>query len=538
MATPPLLKRVDVFISSPSDVGEEREAIKWAAEYLNRVMFIDEGYLLRPLEYLELVPPEMGQPAQVIVDRYLHEPDQCYLLVCVLWGRMGTPFTHPVTKQTYQSGTEYEFTKAYEAHKQSGKPLLLLYRRDPTGADDLEQQLKVKALFERVTAAGAELIGLYRQYASVDEFRKIVVQHIVQVLHAHPPEDTPATVQRPPMIEEERRLDTAIPKTARVKQPTEFWVQLCVPSSPGFRDQLPEERTSEFELSQKDIGSQSLGIVFPTDVAGLPEPTVLHVEVIAPDFEIASPRIALKVIHGRDSARLLFSLVPTAERAKSIVHVHVKQHMPEGVEVLVTAAALYVKTVSEEVASPVWSLFQSPLRTIRSLSSVVPEPDYLAFRFVGYGRRMEAKIEGSCLEAGASLFIAVERPPDRDKEPELLMRLLDMKVGSSDRIDTIFNVGEMGLKFAHIPEPWLPPALRKVKGVWFFRINREQQQKEWQFVERSRTLAIRFNENLVVGKIDRQEVITLRLASGMVQFKLILYVFGAGEMSQTPRARV
>ena len=295
MAATPLLKRIDIFISSPSDVGVERETIKWAAEYLNRLMFIREGYLLWPLEYLELVPPEMGQPAQVIVNRYLHEPDQCYLLICVLWRRMGTPFTHPVTKQTYQSGTEYEFTKAYEAHKQSGKPLLLLYRRNPADADDWEQQQKVEAFFEQITAAGGELLGLYRQYASPDEFRDLILQHITHVLHAHPPQDTPATVLRPPMIEEERRLDTALPKTARVKQPAELWVQLCVPSSPGFRDQLAEERTSEFELSQEDIGSQSLGVVFPTDAAGLPEPTGLQVEVVAPDFQIPSPRMTLKV---------------------------------------------------------------------------------------------------------------------------------------------------------------------------------------------------------------------------------------------------
>jgi HEAT repeat protein len=367
MVATPLLKRIDIFISSPGDVSAERDAIKWAVEFLNRLTFIRNGYLLWPLEYSELVPPEMGQPAQLVVNRYLHEPDQCYLLICVLWQRMGTPFTHPVTKQTYQSGTEYEFTKAYEAHKLRGRPLLLLYRREPADAEDEEQQLKVKAFFERITAAGADLVGLYRQYASLDEFKTLIVQHIKHVLCAHPPGDTAATVQRPALIEEERRLDTAMPKAVRVKQPTELWVQLCVPSSPGFRDQLAEERTSEFELRQDDIGSQSLAVVFPSDTAGVPEPTILHVEVVAPDFEIRSPRVALKVVHGRDSACLLFNLVPTVERAKSIVHVHVKQLMPEGVEVLVTAAALYVKAVSGEVASPIWSLLRSPLRTVRSL---------------------------------------------------------------------------------------------------------------------------------------------------------------------------
>jgi hypothetical protein len=536
MVTTPLLKRIDIFISSPSDVGDERETIKWAAEYLNRLIFINKGYLLLPLEYLELVPPEMGQPAQEIVNRYLDEPDQCYLLICVLWRRMGTPFTHPVTRQTYQSGTEYEFTKAYEAHKQSGKPLILLYRRDPADADDLEQQQKVKAFFEQVTAADSKLVGLYRRYTSLDEFRALIVRHIAQVLHAHPPQDTAATVRRPPMIEEERRLDTAMPKTARVKQPTEIWVQLCIPSSPGFRDRLPEERTSEFELSREDIGSQSLGVVFPTDAAGLPEPTVLHVEVVAPDFEIASPRIALKVLHGRDTARLLFSLVPTTERARSIVHVHVKQHMPEGVEVLVTAAALYVKTVSEEVASPGWSLFRSPLPTIWSQLSVVPEPDYQASPFVGHGRCMQVAMERSWLHQNAALFIGVESPLESETCVEL-MRQLDMKVGSSDRIETNYRTGTIGLRFSYVTDRDLPPALPRDKELTYFRIDPEQQQYEWQFVAQSLTLAIRFNEIRIVGNIDRQEIVNLRLASVM-GFRFKLYVLGAGETSRTPRAHV
>ena len=372
MTAIPLLMKVDIFISSPSDVGPERNAIKWAIEFLNRAMFIAEGYLLFPLAYEELVPPLMGQPAQIIVDHYMLEPDQCYMLICVLWTRMGTSFTHPRTNQEYQSGTDYEFTKAYEANKRTGKPLVLLYRRELGNADtgDLAQREKVATFFGRFGSGGGDFAGLYQRYSSLEEFRDLVLRNVVEVMHRHPPEGTLGSVERPAMIEEERRLDAAIPKSAQVHQPTELWVQLCVPNSPGFRSELPKERISELELSQKDISEQSLGVAFPVDPkTGLPKSTVLSVEVVAPDFELRTPQMTLEVVHGRDSARLLFSMVPKTERAKSIVHVHVKQRMPEGVEVVIASAALFTEIVTAETISPVWSVIRYPLRTLQSLLS-------------------------------------------------------------------------------------------------------------------------------------------------------------------------
>src|SRR5262249_47675941 len=119
--------------------------------------------------------------------------------------------------------------------------------------------------FGRFGSGGGDFAGLYQRYSSLEEFRGLVLRNIVEVMHRHPPEGTLGSVKRPAMIEEERRLDAAIPKSARVYRPTELWVQLCVPNSPGFRSELPKERISELELSQKDISEQSLGVAFPVD---------------------------------------------------------------------------------------------------------------------------------------------------------------------------------------------------------------------------------------------------------------------------------
>lgn len=156
---------------------------------------------------------------------------------------------------------------------------------------------------------------------------------------------------------------------------------------------------------------------------------------------------------------------------------------------------------------------------------IVPEPDYQERPFVGHGLRMQVSMERAWLDHSAEMFIGVHSPLDPEPCVELL-RQLDMKVGSSDRIETIYRMGDIGLTFSHVPERELPSTLPRDKGLTFFQINREQQQNEWQFVEKSLTLAIRFNENRIVGNIDRQEVVTLRLTTEM-PFRFKLYILSA-----------
>ena len=156
------------------------------------------------------------------------------------------------------------------------------------------------------------------------------------------------------------------------------------------------------------------------------------------------------------------------------------------------------------------------------LLSIVPEPDYQERPFVGHGLRMQVALERSWLDERAEMYIGVQSP----MEPEAcvdLMRQLDMKVGSSERVETIYRMGDVGLRFAHVPTSLLPQALPRPQGLTYFQISREQQQGDWQYAEKSLSLAIRFNEKLIVGSIDRQEVVTLRLTSEM-PFRFTLFV--------------
>jgi type VI secretion system protein ImpJ len=163
------------------------------------------------------------------------------------------------------------------------------------------------------------------------------------------------------------------------------------------------------------------------------------------------------------------------------------------------------------------------------LLSIVPEPDYHERPFIGNGLRMQVSLERAWLDKNSQFYIGVRSPLEPDACVELMgHRGIDMKVGSSDRIETIYRMGDLGLRFSHVPGPSLPQALPRDRGLTYFEINREQQQNEWQYVDRSLTLAIRFNESKVVGNVDGQEIINLRLASEM-PFRFALYLLGSGK---------
>jgi type VI secretion system protein ImpJ len=99
---------------------------------------------------------------------------------------------------------------------------------------------------------------------------------------------------------------------------------------------------------------------------------------------------------------------------------------------------------------------------------------------------------------------------------------LDMKIGSSDRVDEIFRLGQAGLRFAHSPRP--PRALPSVAGLTYFQVSRDSQLEEWQNVQKSLTLAIRLNENRIVGNIQGQRVLTIKTGGQTTTLQFTLYL--------------
>jgi type VI secretion system protein ImpJ len=168
-------------------------------------------------------------------------------------------------------------------------------------------------------------------------------------------------------------------------------------------------------------------------------------------------------------------------------------------------------------------------RYLDDLFSIVPEPDYQERPFVGTGLRMQVEMERAWLEPTAQMFIGVQTTVTAD-ECVRLMRpgALEMKIGSSERVETIYRMGDFGLQFTHSQSP--PQSLPRTEGLTYFQVARDAEEIEWQYVERSLTLAIRLNEDLIIGSIDREQVLSLRYGNleTTIQFTLYVLLQGTG----------
>ena len=166
--------------------------------------------------------------------------------------------------------------------------------------------------------------------------------------------------------------------------------------------------------------------------------------------------------------------------------------------------------------------FYAVKKHIDSLLYDIQEPDYKSRPFEGAGKRMQVTLEPAWLESIWQMFVAVKSPLRPEECISLLTKgQLDMKIGSSEKVDRIFQMGALGLKFTHMPTP--PRALPNVAGMVYFQVSRDSE--EWENVRRSLSLAIRLNESKIAGNIQGQRVLTIQRADGQpTTMEFTLYV--------------
>ena len=112
--------RYRIFLSSPGDVGREREvAIQVVKRLRNRYLGQIETEL-----YLWEHEPMLASRGDF--QENIPEPTEFDLVVCVLWSRLGTrlhPGRHRRPDGTaYSSGTEYEFEVALDGFRTNRRP--------------------------------------------------------------------------------------------------------------------------------------------------------------------------------------------------------------------------------------------------------------------------------------------------------------------------------------------------------------------------------------------------------------------------------
>jgi tetratricopeptide (TPR) repeat protein len=143
-----------IFISSPSDVAEERAL---AARVFRRLAseFADTVTLETILWEHEPLFAHSGFQQEI---EKIARPSQCDLVVCILWARLGTRLPKdyaPEPGRPPPTGTEFEIRDALAAYEKFGRPNLLIYRKKAP---------------PHVNLASPDAEERFRQYKQLDEF--------------------------------------------------------------------------------------------------------------------------------------------------------------------------------------------------------------------------------------------------------------------------------------------------------------------------------------------------------------------------------
>ena len=137
--------RVQIFVSSPSDVDHERALVK----------DIIDGLAQEYLPYFKLQAVLWEEEALTAAQSFqagLLRPAECDIVLVMLWTRLGTPLADdPYGGMT---GTEWEFADAVEASAHHGHPEVLVYKKttprlvDITNAEATREALEDRGRLE------------------------------------------------------------------------------------------------------------------------------------------------------------------------------------------------------------------------------------------------------------------------------------------------------------------------------------------------------------------------------------------------------
>lgn len=157
-----------VMIASPGDVNTERAIIRDVLHEWNDIHSSVNNVVLLPVGWETHSSPELGQPAQVLINERILK--KCDLLVAVFWTRVGTPTLEE------KSGTIVEIKK----HIDAGKPAMVYFSSAPVAPEALDaQQYSELSAFK----AWCKPKGLINSYENIEQFSNDFRRHIQIIIN-------------------------------------------------------------------------------------------------------------------------------------------------------------------------------------------------------------------------------------------------------------------------------------------------------------------------------------------------------------------
>ena len=170
------MRTIRIFLSSPGDCHAERSATHTVAARLNSDPVVASFARIEVVawDWGAGVPLDALASPQVSVNQRLSVPEECDVFIGIFRCRFGTPLpTHEFLRDDgspFQSGSEYEFDRAWKARRRgAAAPDVLMYRLDAASTQACatgEQLHRLNAFFE-----GAPFKEDNRWTGSLNRFR-------------------------------------------------------------------------------------------------------------------------------------------------------------------------------------------------------------------------------------------------------------------------------------------------------------------------------------------------------------------------------
>ena len=173
---PTTRKILRVFLASPGDLQDERQAIRRVVDEFNETWADDRGYSVELLGWEDTVAG-YGRPQHLINQ----DVDRCDHFLGMIWKRWGTPPDHD---GPYSSGFQEEYARAIDRRTRTNGPdISLFFKRIPKEfiedpGDDLKRVLAFR------NSVIAEKRMLYQEFSTVEDMevlaRKCIATYVIR----------------------------------------------------------------------------------------------------------------------------------------------------------------------------------------------------------------------------------------------------------------------------------------------------------------------------------------------------------------------
>ena len=165
-------KILRVFLASPGDLEEEREAVQDAVDEFNRCWADALGYHLE-LDRWEETVSGSGRPQDLINKKM----KKCHFFIGMIWKRWGT---QPGHDEKYSSGFQEEFERSRARHEESGSPDISLFLKEIPEKDMEDPGDELKQVLEFRKKIEEEKKILYQKFTTPQEMEKLAGRYFAE----------------------------------------------------------------------------------------------------------------------------------------------------------------------------------------------------------------------------------------------------------------------------------------------------------------------------------------------------------------------